>query len=439
VRTFFRHAIVAAVSAAALTAPALAQTRDRAGDRPIYEGGLPNDGKGSKVDATIDLSSAYDSNLPTTQIGQVTSSAFYTDGVYTTFSPQLNASVNGEHVRLNLLASSNVRHYASLDQFLVMNHFVGANVIAQVSRQTSITFSPNVTYAPTYLNGLLSETTPAGTLVSPDANSVVDAQRSYTYSGTMGVTHNFTPRAALLFDTGYHYTDFIGHNAAYPDYRGYDGGGRFQYSLNRHTRLVLGYKYTHDQTLGLANTEDNSLEIGLDYDLPLSGTRKTTFSFNLGPTMATGYVAVDGDRDLRRQYRMRGDASVSYEFARTWTTRASYHRALGFIEGLAQPAYTGAYAASLDGSLNRRFGLSVSGAYSTGESALIGEPSPFKSYTGSSRLLIALGREWASYVQYVYYYYSFSEGFQLPVGVSRGLSRDSVRVGLTLWVPMRHR
>jgi hypothetical protein len=439
VRTIYCRAIAAAVAAGALTVPALAQTRDRAGDRPIYEGGLPDTGKGSKVDATIDVASAYDSNLPTTQIGQVTSSAFYTNGIYTTFSPQLNASVNGEHVRFNLLASTNVRHYASLDQILVMNHFVGGNVIAQVTRKTSFTLNPSVTYAPTYLNGLLTETTPAGTLESPSANSVVDAQRSYTYSAATGLTHNFTPRASLLFDASYRYTDFIGHNAAYPDYRSYDGGGRFLYSLNRHTRMVLGYKFTHAQTLGLAQTREHDLEVGIDYDLPLSPTRKTTFSFNLGPTLATGYVALDGDRDLRHQYRMRGDASLSHEFGRTWTTRVSYHRALGFIEGLAQPAYTGAYAASLDGSLNRRFGLSVSGAYSTGESALIGEPSPFKSYTGSSRLLIALGREWASYVQYVYYYYDFSQGFQLPVGVSRGLSRDSVRAGVTLWVPMRHR
>jgi hypothetical protein len=431
-----------AVAAAALTVPALAQTRDRAGDPQVFERGRDDAVKGPKLDATIDVASAYDSNLPTAELGQLTT-PLYSSGVYTTLAPNLYFTAGGDRVHFNLLASSNIRHYADAHQVLLMNQFAGGGVTAQVTRQTAISFNQLVTYAPTYLNGLFSTATPvagtAGALVAPDGNSIVDVQRSYAYSTTAGLTHNFTSRAAVLFNASFRYTDYIGQNTAYPDYRSYDGGGQFRYSVSRHVRLQLDYKLTHAETFGTARTREDDLTVGLNYDLPLSRTRKTTIAFSVGPTLASGLVSIDGDRELRRQYRVSGDASMSHDLGRTWTARANYHRGMGFIEGIPEPAYSAAYTANVDGFLNRRSELSLSAGYSTGEAALIGALNPFSSYTGSSRLQFALGREWASYVQYVYYNYNFNEGFLLPPGVPRVLSRGGVRVGLALWLPMRHR
>ena len=51
-----------------------------------------------------------------------------------------------------------------------------------------------------------------------------------------------------------------------------------------------------------------------------------------------------------------------------------------------------------------------------------------------------MNRNWAAYVEYLFYFYEFGEGSSLlPPGVPSGLTRNGVRAGLTLWIPVRHR
>jgi hypothetical protein len=49
---------------------------------------------------------------------------------------------------------------------------------------------------------------------------------------------------------------------------------------------------------------------------------------------------------------------------------------------------------------------------------------------------MALARMWAVYVEYLYYFYDFSHGL-VPLGAPARVARNSARVGLTLWLPMR--
>jgi hypothetical protein len=123
---------------------------------------------------------------------------------------------------------------------------------------------------------------------------------------------------------------------------------------------------------------------------------------------------------------------------RTWVARGTYHRGLGYIEGVLQPVYTSSYGAKTEGYLNRRLDLALSASYATGESALVGTPSPFETYTAQARARFAIGRKWATYGEYLFYYYKFGSGFELPVGVPSGLQHGGLRAGLTLWIPVRH-
>jgi hypothetical protein len=154
--------------------------------------------------------------------------------------------------------------------------------------------------------------------------------------------------------------------------------------------------------------------------------------------MADGALTA-GSLDSRRQYRMTADASLRHEMGRTWSIDAAYHRGIGYIEGLQSPVFSAAYAARTSGFLSRRTDLLVSAAYSTGESALFGTPDAFTTYTADARLRFAMSRAWAAYVEYVFYYYEFNQSMVLPVGLPPGLTRNTVRSGLTLWLPVRHR
>jgi hypothetical protein len=252
------------------------------------------------------------------------------------------------------------------------------------------------------------------------------------------VTHQLSPRATLSFTSNLKITDFTGHDTSYPDMKSADAGGRLVYSLSRDMGLRLGYTYRRADYVGSPHATEQDFDFGIDYNRPLSRTRKTTLAVSLGPAMATAPLVI-GSADLRQQFRMVGDASIKHQIGRTWTLQGVYHRGLGYIEGLQAPVFSEAYGATMSGSLTQRIDLSMNAAFSTGESALTGTPSQFSTYTGSGRLRYAVTRTWAVYGEYIFYYYLFNQNVPLPVGVSPGLTRNGIRTGLILLVPMRRR
>jgi hypothetical protein len=52
---------------------------------------------------------------------------------------------------------------------------------------------------------------------------------------------------------------------------------------------------------------------------------------------------------------------------------------------------------------------------------------------------VALNRLFSIDMQYLYDQYDFDQGAPLLVGVPRALDRQSIRVGVTGWVPLLHR
>jgi hypothetical protein len=133
--------------------------------------------------------------------------------------------------------------------------------------------------------------------------------------------------------------------------------------------------------------------------------------------------------------------ALTHQIGRTWAVQANYRRAVGYyIEGLQNRIFTEAYGVTTGGLVNRRTDLSFTASYSTGQPEFTGTPAAFSTYTGDARLRFALGRSWATYAEYTLYVYSFDKEFVLPAGVPPQFSRNSLRVGFTLWVPMmRHR
>jgi hypothetical protein len=125
---------------------------------------------------------------------------------------------------------------------------------------------------------------------------------------------------------------------------------------------------------------------------------------------------------------------------RDWSAQGKYDRGLQYIDGLQAPVYTDALTGAVTGFLSRRTDLSLSAASSTGQLQQTGTPGGVRTYTGDARLRFALGRTLSTYVEYLYYYYNFEQGVQLPAGVPAGLTRNGIRVGLTLLTtPVEHR
>jgi hypothetical protein len=212
-------------------------------------------------------------------------------------------------------------------------------------------------------------------------------------------------------------------------------------------KLRFGYTYRDTQYTAIDTLSEHDLDVGIDYSRPLSRTRRTTVGFSVGPTSGnvpvpapvSAGVPSPGAASRSRQYWVGADAFVIHQMGRSWNARGTLHRGLVYVEGLPSPVVTNAAAVVTEGFLNRRTDLVASAAYTEGVSAFDRSSGTFATYTGDVRLRFATSKLLATYVEYVYYFYNFDRNLALPPGLPPRFSRNGVRIGLTLWVPVRRK
>jgi hypothetical protein len=430
--------VAAAFAVALFPASGLAQTEPRPPTHAVFDQTAASTTRGEKLNVTVDLGQAYDQNL-IVQSEDTALSLFQGNGLYTVLVPSVDFVSAGDRVKLNATASSNARYYSAVHETIMTNESAGLALSARLSRETTLTLSQGITHAAALLSGLF---TPAASPVTGDnaasgSNNSLNTVRSYASATTASVSQQVGRRASLLFTSDLQYT-LTARDSGYPDLRSRDAGGVFNYSLTRGVALTTGYTFRQAQYSGSPVSTEHNLLIGFNYTKPLSATRRTTLAFSVGPTMATAPL-MEGMSDLRRQYRVVADGSMMYELGRTWRVQGNYHRGLGYIEGLQGPAFTRAYGLSAAGFFSRRIDMTLSAAHSTGESALIGSPSQFTTYTGDARFRYAVTKTWAAYVEYISCYYEFNRQLALPVFLPPGLTRNGLRTGIMLRIPVRER
>jgi hypothetical protein len=406
--------------------------------RPLSAGAAADLKSGQTLGLTANIVEAYDENLLADAGVFVSPPSFQKSGFYTLFSPQVDFQSRSDHLKVSLTAGSSVRYFNESRDLLVTNHYVGGGFDAQLSRQTGLLFNQSVTYAPSFLSGLFASLAPPsfGDVVQPAPNYAVDNAPRYVYATTGSITHSLTTRATLWLGGNYRYTHVVGNDPNYVDLGSYDAGGRFTYSVDRDVKLRIGYIYKEAQYSQLLRPTEHDFELGVDYSRPLSATRKATFAFGVGPRLAQG-ASVANPSTLTSG--MAADASMTYQMTRDWSSRGSYTRGLAFIDGLQAPVVSDALTALVSGFLGRRTDVLLSAASSVGHLQQTGAATPISTYTGDARLRFALSRTLATYIEYLYYDYKFQQGIQLPAGVPAGLTRNGLRLGLTLRTQVEHK
>ncbi len=111
------------------------------------------------------------------------------------------------------------------------------------------------------------------------------------------------------------------------------------------------------------------------------------------------------------------------------------------MSGLRDAVFNDGITLGAHGFVNQRINILAEAAYSKGSFArALSQGDDYTSYSGNVRAHFALVRDWATYVDYLYYYYRFDNTLALPNAFPSAMTRNSIRVGFTLWVPiMRHR
>src|SRR5207245_985551 len=178
------------------------------------------------------------------------------------------------------------------------------------------------------------------------------------------------------------------------------GGFAFTLHLSRYAGFHAGLTARSAQyqlSDGANHLRTYDVDAGLNYDRPVSFSRRTTLRFSSGSSL----IPQDG----KTYYRIMGNASLTHEMARTWKASLRYDRGMQFVESFSQPFFSDAIAASVTGNPSRRADLALSGGYSTGAIGVSAQGGAFATYTGSAHFGISVNRHVAVYSEYLFYHY----------------------------------
>ncbi|HEY1304583.1 MAG TPA: hypothetical protein VGF24_13570 [Vicinamibacterales bacterium] len=437
--------IIVLLSVCAAT-PAAAQTQSLRPYKALFGGATNDPSVKQSLDVTISVAEGYDDDVladnGATGVGAAVGPPL--SGVYTDFSPALTYVWGSDGVQLSAMSSASVRYYQPEHEFLGTTYF-GSFGLSMGSRRTHFSVDQSVNYSPAYFYGLFPQfdsTEVAGTVttVGPGRDYAVHNDPALIYYTSAALTRDLTQRSSISVAGTYSYTDLATGVIDRQDLRSYSVGGRYLYSISRYSTLHLGYTYREGQysyEVRPQSVEAHDIDIGVDYHRPLSFSRRTHIDFSVGSSLVTT-PTFDSNTEQGLQYRLVAGAGLSHDMGRTWRARVAYDRSLGFVPGIRDPLFSDSVNTSLDGFLNRRVDLHVAGGLSFGKSAVVSlEQNDFRTYTGSARLRSAITKSWALFAEYVYYSYNLGQAIlTTTAGVPQALDRNTVRVGLTTWLPL---
>jgi hypothetical protein len=366
----------------------------------------------------------------------------FASGFFTAFVPELRYESRGENLSFGATGGTSIRYYNDLGQLTVVNESAGVGMSAKITHRTGLFLNQAVSYSPSYYYGLFTplDQPVIGGVIPPATDYAVAPGEihSVALQTTARLDQQITRRSTVTVYTDLRVTNYTGGDPGFNDFRALDGGARFSTSITRDVKLGVDYTYRKTLYSSLMQPIEQNLTFGVEYNLNrvLRAARRTTFAFHVGPAAAWGLL---GDYAGFGRYLVVGDAVATQRFKRTWAARGGYHRGFAYVEGLPNPAFENATTADIGGMFNRRTEFMATGSYSGGEVEYLGIPRPFKTWTTNVKLRFALTRRLASYAEYFHYDYNFDQHLPMPPGVARNLTRNGVRVGATLWVPLMRR
>jgi hypothetical protein len=434
---------LAVLLAIAASAPAAAQTSGDSRAQGLFGRKIGPPAR-QTLDTTFVLTEAYDDDVLAE--GGPSLTAVKPGGFYSMFQAGGSYARAGRSTSVAVNFASALRYYSELHTVKAAASSLGAGFSTRIGEKTTWTANQSVTYAPSYFYGVFPGASTPGIGDLPSSASpdyTLNTSSSYAYSLSTSVTRSVSQRGSLTGAVDGSYTDFVQQVPGRRDARAYTGRAGYNHNLNRNAVLHVAYRFRSGDVGYASNrsTSEHGLDIGVETSKPLSATRRATFSFTLGSSavqvpesLAAGGGVVAGDRTTTL-YRVSGDVQAGYQFNRTWSARATFRRGLEYVPTLTTPVFANGATAYLGGLLSNRLSLSATASYSTGDSA-IRNAATYSTYTGDTRLQFALGRKWAVYGEYLYYYYDFRGTSQLLPGLPPTMTRNGVRLGLTAWMPL---
>lgn len=355
--------------------------------------------------------------------------------MYSLVNGGLSYSFNGERVQLGASASSTLRHYPQASLFVPGGYSaaVGMSFSLRSGTQFGVSQSYSAQPAMIFQPFVTIFEQPLGQVVAPDYDFAAADSRYTSYSTGAQVAQTLWRSAALSFSYGRQMAVFSKQDARYESQL---AGGRFTQGIARGIGVRAGYSYGDTRYQGEAARvyRSHSIDAGIDYNRPISLSRRTRLS------LGTGSAALTDGRLTR--YEITGGARLTRDIGRTGQAVVGYTRNVGFYESLRAPFIYDSVDAALGGMFGRRLSYRSFAGVLFGELAAsdgVTSRDRFDTWHAGSNLSFALTRNLAIAGDYVFYRAWFEAPLFILQDTTPMVHRHSVRVSLRAWVPLLQR
>ena len=378
--------------------------------------------------AMASLGGGYDDNLLAQASGNnrgtVNAAGAPPSGQLVQGSVGLNYVYQSDELSLNASGGTMGSYYPSLDDRFVRAAQGHLSVGKKLSTKTHVNASGTAAYQPFTLQLFLPDV--QGDVRESDSlDSFVTPESRMTYLANANLAHQLGRRTTLTALANYRTTE-RGESSGRLAHRGV--GAQLSHNLARDLGVHAGYIYSEARLTDGRTIPNHILRVGIDYNRPLSLSRRTTLAFRTGSSVVETH-------DAMRLHAI-GDVSLNHEIGRTWEATAMYSRRIVYYETWDEPTLANIARASLGGLFSRRVQFTAGMAYtSAGVGARSGAPR-YETFQSGAALNFAISRFMSSGVTYAYYRHRAREAVPLPEDFPRQLDRQSIQAFLNVWVPL---
>ncbi len=215
--------------------------------------------------------------------------------------------------------------------------------------------------------------------------------------------------------------------------------------LGRSNGVMVRYEYVTGefasdlQQGGRRPYASHVIEGGPRFTKRVSPRRTLHLSAGVGGTYVDSVTGVE--RVAYAYWAPYGHADARIDVGRTWVLSGNYRRGVTAFEGITIETFlSDVVGVALGGGVGDRVDLVLSGGFATGKVG--GEAtaaSDYDTYSSAAQVRVLLTSTLSAVLQYSYYKYAFGETSVLTPGVPSEFSRNAVRAGLSLRLPLHRR
>jgi opacity protein-like surface antigen len=277
----------------------------------------------------------------------------------------------------------------------------------------------------------------------PGSNTTTGLTERRSWSSQTGVDYSWAASARNSLNMSY------GFGARrYPDGENVPGDSEshrasagFTRPFNRRVSLNSNYIYTYGRYRdadGVRPLTEHTISGGPQIEKIFSRTRRLQLSAGVGAQYVRTLSGVALRRTMVDYWTPFGDVAAQFDLSRTWDMTVNYRRGTTVLPEVTTDSFvTDGITVGTGGVIGSRLEVQANAGLTTGTTAsAAGGQASNQTLTWSSQARWAFNRRIAATVAYDYYKYEFTDTADLPEGFPPGSSRNTFRVGVTIWLPL---